>query len=185
MSIKQSLFSTFCILIALTFASAVTLVGRVAAATLTLQNIGASSVGGQHISSWTYTGSANPVFSGTADPDAAVTIAIDDASGSATADSTGNWSYTPTTLTTEGTHQVTITSGDQTLAFTLALSPSMAATGGSAADDATISGTTKGGVDELPVSGGLEDTLKLVGVGLYLIVMGGVSWWISRELRSA
>ncbi len=147
----------------------------VAAAAFTLQKIGASDVGGRRISSWTYMGS-NPAFSGTADPITTVTITINGTAATATADATGNWSYTPTTLTGEGTHQVTIASGDQTVAFTLGLSPYSGGTG------ATLSATTKGGVDELPLSGGLSQTLSLISIGLVLVAMGFASRWIIHEL---
>ena len=147
----------------------------VQAATLTLQNIGVSSVGGRRISSWTYMGT-NPVFTGTADPSAIVSISINAVSATATADALGAWSYTPTTLTGEGSFPIVITSGDQIISFTLALSPYSSGT-----LTGTASGTTKGGVEELPVSGSIAETLKLIGMGMGLIAMGGASWWISRE----
>lgn len=171
------IFRIFSVLLILLMGTFAVNVKTVAAASLTLQEIGASTVGGRHISSWTYMGS-NPILTGTADPDAVVAISIDGTATTATADSTGNWSYTPTTLTGEGTFQITITSGDQTISFTLALSPYSG--GGSTASD---SGVSKGGVttDELPLSGGLADTLKLVGLGIGLVAMGFMSWWIIRE----
>lgn len=181
MTMKQLFIGTFSFLFALTVAGSAIAVTRVAAATLTLQNIGVSSVGGRRISSWTYMGS-NPTFSGTADPSAQVTVTIADAAGTATADASGAWSYKPTTLTAEGTYPVVITSGDQTLQFTLGISPySGAATGTASA------GASKGGVtpEELPVSGSVGETLKLIALGLGLIAMGGVSWWLSKELQPA
>ena len=154
---------------------------RVLAATLTLQEIGASTVGGQSISSWTYTG-MNPVFSGTADPDASVSITIaSEAPTSVTADATGNWSYTPTTLNTEGSYQVTIVSGDQTISFMLTIGP-YAGYSSTTATDSAVTGTTKGGMpDTLPVTGSFTDTLKLIAAGLGLIAVGLTTRWLVRE----
>lgn len=164
---------TVAVLISVTSTSLV--VSKVLAAVLTLQEIGASSVGGASISSWTYMGT-NPTFVGTADPSATVTLVIGEETATATADSAGAWSYTPTTLVVDGSFPVTITSGDATISFTLALSPS------SDSVTATDSALSKGGVtEELPLSGGLEDTLKLVAVGLGLIAMGFTVRWLSKE----
>lgn len=152
-----------------------------AAATLTLQSIGASTVGGQRISSWTYTGT-NPLLSGTADPSATVTITIDGVPATATADASGNWSYKPTTLATEGSYTVSIVSGDQTLAFTLAIGAYTGST--TTGTTATASATTKGGVmEELPVSGSVGETLQLIGIGLGLIGMGFTTRWLIQSSR--
>jgi len=154
---------------------------KVLAATLTLQEIGASTVGGRRISSWTYTG-MNPVFSGTADPDATVSVTIaSETPATVTADATGNWSYIPTTLATEGSYQVTIVSGDQTISFMLTIG-SYAGYSSTTATDSAVTGTTKGGLpDTLPVSGSLENTITLMVTGLGLIAIGLTTRWLVRE----
>ncbi|PTL79951.1 Ig-like domain-containing protein [Vitiosangium sp. GDMCC 1.1324] len=54
-----------------------------------------------------------PVISGTAEANSTVTVIIDGtAVGTVTADSSGNWSYTPTTALADGAHQVKATATD-------------------------------------------------------------------------
>lgn len=179
MMLKKLIARIAIFVVCISVISASLVVSKALAAVLTLQEIGASSVGGASISSWTYMGT-NPTFSGTADPSATVTLTIGEETATATADTTGAWSYTPTTLVGSGSFPVTITSGDATISFTLALSPSGSST------TATDSAVSKGGVtEELPMSGGLEDTLKLIGVGLGLIAMGFTVRWLSKEYARA
>ncbi|HPQ45481.1 MAG TPA: Ig-like domain-containing protein, partial [Syntrophales bacterium] len=54
---------------------------------------------------------ATPTFAGTAEANATVTVisSIDGILGTTTADGSGNWSYTPGTALTEGTHSITAT----------------------------------------------------------------------------
>jgi hypothetical protein len=143
----------------------------VAVSALTLESIGVTTVGGKSISSWYYQG-FNPVFTGTADPSAAVTVSIDGVEASTTSDESGAWSYTPTTLTEVQLYPVVITSGTQSLSFNLDITGS----GGTA----STTTTTKGGLDddglalpdELPLSGSLGLTLAMVVTGLGMMLVG-------------
>ncbi|MDV2470006.1 Ig-like domain-containing protein [Acinetobacter chinensis] len=64
------------------------------------------------------TNDKTPTISGTAEPGSTVTVTIKDSSGkdvsgTVTADSSGNWSYTPTVDLADGTYQVTATATDK------------------------------------------------------------------------
>ena len=82
-----------------------------------LSKIGIMELGGNAYTEWWYT-QENPTLTGVAATGAKVTITIDSVAAEVTADSAGNWTYSPTTLTT-GDHTISITSGSDTYAFTL------------------------------------------------------------------
>lgn len=152
---------------------------------LTLETIGVSNVGGSSISSWTYQGS-NPTFTGTADASATVTVTINNSDATATADASGNWTYTPTTLTSTGTYPVTISSGTESISFTLDLTV-QDTTSTTATSSSTTTTTTKGGTstasgnlvmpDELPQTGAFEQTVLLLGGGFGLVLLGVMFYW--------
>lgn len=144
------------------------------ASALTLESIGASTVGGQSISSWTYQGS-NPIFRGTAAPSATVTIDIAGTTATATADASGNWSYTPTNLASSGDYVVTITEGSETETFTLTMTTTSQST-----TTTTSTSTSSGSVvlpDELPQTGTAEETALLIGGGLGSMLIGVLFYW--------
>jgi hypothetical protein len=146
----------------------------VQAATLQLNSIGSSVTTGKTFSTWTYT-RENPVFMGTAGPSATVTVTLNSAANTVTADAAGAWTFTPTTLL-EGSHTVAIASDAETINFTLVISP----TGSSSttASDSTATGSTASdsAATDLPVTGGLSTTLFLVIAGLASIGLGLASW---------
>lgn len=145
----------------------------VRAASLTLDKIGTTAVTTQTLTSWTYQGT-NPVFEGTASASAQVAIKIADNSYTSQADASGNWVYTPTTLTTTGSYPIEITAGADRIAFTLAITASSAATG------STVSAETKGGVeypDTLPQTGTFTTALLLVLGGGIFIAAGMFLYW--------
>jgi cysteine-rich repeat protein len=79
---------------------------------------------------------STPAISGTADPGASVTITLDGATGSVTADGSGNWSFTPTTALTDGAKTAMVTARDTangvsmaTRAFTVDTGTTVAITG--------------------------------------------------------
>ena len=74
-------------------------------------------LGGNAYTEWWYT-QENPTLSGVAAADATVTVSINGTESEVVADSSGNWTFTPTTLTT-GDHTVVITTGGETYSFTL------------------------------------------------------------------
>jgi hypothetical protein len=122
-----------------------------------LQSIGTSSVTSQALTQWNYT-SENPTLTGTAAANSTVTITIDGGSTTVTVDSTGSWSYKPTTLTT-GDHTVSIAGDTQTVTFTISI-------GTSGSSSASGSATT------LPNTGSPLMTIGLLGGGALLIVGG-------------
>jgi LPXTG-motif cell wall-anchored protein len=143
-------------------------------AALTLESIGVTTVG-RRISSWTYQGS-NPSLVGTADPSAAVSIAINGTTQSATADGTGSWSYKPTDLSTSGSYPITISSGSDSMTFTLNLTT----TASGSSTTTTKGGTTSGELvlpDELPQTGTAQETLLMVAGGLGLVMAGVLFYW--------
>lgn len=92
------------------------------ASSLTLDKIGDLDLGGNMYSEWWYT-SERPTFMGTADPDASVNLKFGEDTHTVTADPSGQWNYYSTLIT--GDHVTTITSGDQTITFTLHLGQTM------------------------------------------------------------
>jgi hypothetical protein len=130
----------------------------VRAAGLQLTSIGTLNISGKTNTEYWYA-KVNPKLTGQADPSSIVSIIIDTSSYSASASATGAWSYTPTTLTT-GDHDVSLTSGVDSLSFTLHI--------GSAAPTATPSSSPK----TLPVTGALSNTLLLLGLGAGLVILG-------------
>lgn len=99
-------------LFAVLFCSAVVYAG-----TLTLDQIGALSTNGKMYSEWWYTGT-NPVLSGKDSSNSKITITIDNVSYNVKADSSGNWLYSPTTISS-GDHKISIVSGGGNISFTL------------------------------------------------------------------
>jgi hypothetical protein len=138
---------------------------KVLASGFNLQSIGQSTVGGNQISKWWYVGSS-PVMKGEAIASSTVTISIDGTDATATADSDGNWTYDPGTLT-DGDHAIILTSSGSTIQFTL----TMGAANLNA--DAIASGSATGSA--LPVTGGFFPTI-------FLLLGGGVLMLIARKL---
>ncbi|SMF20524.1 Ig-like domain-containing protein [Tistlia consotensis] len=59
------------------------------------------------------TNDTTPTFTGTAEADSTVTVLSDGSSiGTATADGSGNWTFTPGSAISEGTHSITVTATD-------------------------------------------------------------------------
>jgi FG-GAP repeat. len=60
------------------------------------------------------TNAATPTITGTAEPNAVLTVtsSLDGVLGTATANGSGNWSFTPSTALTEATHFITVTATD-------------------------------------------------------------------------
>jgi hypothetical protein len=82
-----------------------------------LKSIGALDVTGAVSKEWWYSG-ANPTLSGITTVGSTVTVNIDNVDYQATVDGSGNWSYSPTTLS-EGDHSVALTSSAGSQSFTL------------------------------------------------------------------
>lgn len=147
----------------------------VSAASLAVTKIGSTTTPAS-FTQWTYT-AANPTLEGTATASATVNIKIADQDFSTTANTTGTWMYTPTTLGQTGSYPVVITSGSETKSFTLNISLSSTS---SSSTTSTASATTKGGVeypDTLPQTGVFSTTLLLVLGGITFIGAGAFLYW--------
>ena len=127
----------------------------------TLDSIGSSTYTTQTITEWWYTGQ-NPTLSGTAAASSAISITIDSTAFSTTADASGNWTYTPTTLTT-GDHTVSLTGDGQTVSFTIHIGQNVPA-------DLGTTSTSTGSA--MPVSGSVSQTLAILGLGAGAIFAG-------------
>lgn len=92
------------------------------AATLTLTKIGALDLGGKTYSEWWYTGT-KPTFVGSAANNATVAIKIGENSSTVTANASGIWTYYA--AIDKGDYKITVTSGTETLSFTLHLGQTM------------------------------------------------------------
>lgn len=135
-------------------------ISNVFAATLTLDKIGALATSGKVYSEWWYT-VANPILIGMASPNKTVTITIDGTSSSVTANSAGNWYYSPTTLTI-GDHNVKIESEGLLLAFKLHI--------GQGLPTFTYSGTVQTTQSTVPVTG--IDNIFYISLASSLILFG-------------
>jgi hypothetical protein len=147
------------------------------AAVLQLTSIGNSLVPTTAFTTWTYVGE-NPVFVGKASAAAQVTILLNSATNRVTADSLGDWVFTPTTLLV-GTHSVTISSGSESKAFSLVIASDSAGTTGSASATPTPTGSASagvGGAETLPQSGGMGLTLMVTIFGMAVLGLGLMGW---------
>ncbi len=143
------------------FAVAFSLVLNVAlAATLTLTGIGTVDTTGKSYPQWWYT-SLRPTLKGTAAPSAQVTITAGSLTGTVTADASGNWSWPPDQNLVAGDNAVKITSGTESLSFTL--------TAGSDVPGSIATGSaTTSTISALPKAGATFPTifLGILGVGV-------------------
>ena len=145
------------------------LFAHVNAASLSLTKIGALDTGGATYSDWWYTGTS-PTLAGTAGSSADVSIKIGDDTSSVTADSGGNWTYA--TSLEENDYSITISSGDESYAFTLHAGQVMPADVGSSDSSETTEETAETTSTE-PATGypqvfGLATSISLLGIGAYL-----------------
>jgi len=116
------------------------------AGAFSLSSIGALSTAGKVYSHWWYT-VANPVLTGTATAASEVIITVDGTANTVTADSNGTWSFGSTLV--DGDHTIVITSGGETLSFTLTIGSNVPE------NIATMSGSA------VPTTGTVELTLAL------------------------
>lgn len=136
---------------------------------LTLDTIGSSATtNGNPGTEWYYT-AENPTLTGTAAASSTVTIAIDSTDFPVSADTTGNWSYSPSTLTT-GDRLVSITGDGQTLNFTLHV--------GQSTSTSTTTTSASSSAQTLPQTGTIENTLLLFSLGTAFMLVG---WKLSKN----
>lgn len=122
-----------------------------------LQSIGSVNTGGQQLSHWWYTNS-NPIFLGEAPAGSTVTVSIDGAQISVTADGNNNWSHTASGLTS-GDHSVSISNNGSTISFTLTIG----------SENIDWEAVNNGTSETLPTVGIVLPTLLLSSTGLSLL----------------
>lgn len=136
------------------------------AADLKVTSIGGVSTG-TSLTTWTHEG-YNPLIVGTASASASVSIDINSVVESTMSAADGSWSFQPKTLSTVGSYEVAVTSGSQSVLFTLAIAQAQAQA------TASTTSTTSGSVqipDQLPQTGSDDMLLLLVG-GVFLVLTG-------------
>lgn len=111
--------------------------------------------------------SIKPTFSGVTTASAAVTGTVGSQSVTATADASGNWSWTPATELS-GDNPVSITSGSSTTAFTLTI-------GDVPADIASASAST------LEPAGTITPTFLILGLGIILVGIGALGFKLTSK----
>jgi hypothetical protein len=127
-----------------------------------LKSIGNVETGGRQISHWWYSGS-DVVFHGEALPGAEVVVDIDGAPLQINADSAGNWDFKPQSSLTAGDHQITLTSGESIVKFTLT----------TGAENVNWEAVGSGQAETMPTVGTSWPTVLLTLVGLLSIGWGG------------
>ena len=112
--------------------------------------------------------SPTPAFSGVTTANEQVTGTVGSQAVSATADASGNWLWTPET-DLSGDNTVSITSGSQSVSFTLTI-------GNLPANIASASGST------LAPAGSISPTIILLAGGFTLVLFG--SWGLRKSFKS-
>ncbi len=131
-----------------------------------LTHIGNLSTGGRQISHWWYTG-VNPTFKGEALASSQIDIVINDQTYQATADESGQWSFTSPAELSAGDHTISMSNSGATINFTLTLG----------SDNVDWQSIEAGGSDEsLPAAGVMLPTLLLTGLGGGLLFAGKNLW---------
>jgi len=112
---------------------------------------------------------SQPVIRGTAPPGSVVTIVIHSDAGitvTVTTDANGNWVYTPTTPLDPGPHSVVASAQDATgTTETSTITFVVAGAGEAAAPESAV-----------PISGNVETTILLLGLGVLLMASGVFVW---------
>jgi len=135
--------------------------GSVLASGFYLKSIGNVDTGGRQIDHWWYSGN-QPTLKGEASPGADVIVEIDGTVLQVSADSAGEWVFTPTTVLSGGDHMVSIKGEGTEINFTLTI--------GSENVDWDAVGT--GGGETLPTVGTIWPTLVMMA-GAAVMMIGG------------
>jgi hypothetical protein len=155
----------FCLIVlfSLTFVFNVAL-----AASLGLTHIGGLATDGAKYSEWYYT-QTNPLLKGTAQENSTVSVSVDGAASTVTADGSGNWSYQMNKG--QGDYAVVLSQGSENYSFTLHLGQDLPGSGGTPVNTSSPSGNT------VPDTGynqivGLTLGLGVLLFGSYLYIWG-------------
>jgi hypothetical protein len=145
------------------------IVGYVWAYDLTLTKIGTLSTIGADYTLVSYVGSV-PSLEGTATPAATVSVKVNSITNSAIAATTsGIWTFTPESLNT-GDNLITITSGTQSIVFTIRYSATVIPTASISATTTTTTATS------LPETGTWENIL-------FGVIAGVLVWFMGRYVK--
>lgn len=159
-------------LVAVIFALSLILpLNRVFSATLTLDNISALSTGGNVYNEWWYTGTS-PTLSGTVEEGASVQVTVDGEEYAATVDGT-SWAFWSDKFAS-GDFAIEITSGDESLSFTLHLGQTMSGT----ASETTVSE----GTSSVPATG--SNQLIALTSGATLFALAWYFWDRKQNLKA-
>ena len=137
-------------------------VSEALAAGFNLKSIGNVSTDGKQISHWWYSGS-QPTFRGETGAGGDVIVDIDGTALQVSANSAGDWVFTPIEVLSDGDHSVILTNSGSEIKFTLTIG----------AGNVNWEAVEKGGSEALPAVGTIWPTLILMGMALFL-VLGGV-----------
>ena len=118
-----------------------------------LKSIGQVNTDGQQISHWWYAG-LTPILVGEATALNEVTVSIDGIENKTTADTSGNWTYNPGSLTS-GDHAIILISDGSTISFTLTLG----------AENVDYAAIGSGSAETLPTAGVTFPTVILISIG--------------------
>jgi hypothetical protein len=154
----------------LTIFSFLGIVGFVWAYDLTLTKIGTLSTIGADYTLVSYVG-AVPSLEGTATPAATVSVKVNSTTANTIAATTsGIWTFTPTSLNA-GDNLITITSGTQSIIFTIRYSATVTPTASSSAVTTTTTTATS-----LPETGTWENIL-------FGVIAGVLVWFLGRYVK--
>lgn len=109
-----------------------------------------------------------PIIQGKAPPGSTVTIAVystQQITATVTADENGDWTYSVSEPLEPGAHTIVVAAQNPTSGETNTATIAFVVSDGSAAD---LTG------DEMPVSGSVEPTLLLIGLGLFFLISGSL-----------
>jgi len=136
--------------------------GEVLAGGFNLKSIGQVDTSGRQLSQWWFSGS-QAVFVGEASPGASVTVSIDGSESTATANESGEWSYSAPALS-DGDHQVVLSSSGSNISFTLT----------TGVDNVNWDAVNSdAGTTTLPTAGIIWPGLLLLMTGLGSVTVGG------------
>jgi len=131
------------------------------AAGFNLKSIGEISTDGKQISHWWYSGN-QPTFRGETGAGGDVTVDIDGTVLQVSANSAGDWVFTPTEVLSDGDHSVILTNSGSEIKFTLTIG----------AGNVNWEAVEKGGSEALPAVGTIWPTMAVMGVALLFLIGG-------------
>jgi hypothetical protein len=110
--------------------------------------------------------STKPIIRGTATPGANISVSIDGTALQVSADSSGNWTFTPQSTLSVADHTLKVTNVSNSVEQTTTVAA------GSTVDANTQTEYNNGGIRTLPRTGGTTPTILLLGFGTVLICIG-------------